>query len=277
MHRGVTRKKLLLTVVLIILALMTMVITAQAGSTPLMGALRDAMAPIHNVLTKTGQGLGSALAVPVKIYQAVRHNEDLMVRVTALEGELHRAQEVLLENERLQILLDFQTQVAGTYETETAAVVNRSPGNLLGLITVNKGTVHGIKENMSVMTPAGLVGRVLSVSNYSSEVLLIIDPRSGVGSLVQETRVPGLVEGMSASSSQLRMAHIPGNLLVDEGQVVVTSGMDMGSLYPKGIPIGTVTRVGKEPSGLFKTALVKPFVDFHRLEEVLIVRDTHLD
>lgn len=277
MHRGVTRKKLLLTVVLIILALTTMVLTAQAGSTPLMGALRDVMAPVHNVLTKTGQGLGSVLAMPVKIYQAVRQNEDLMVRVTALEGELHRTQEVLLENERLQAVLDFQTQVAGTYETETAAVVNRSSGNLLGMITVNKGTVHGIKANMPVMTPAGLVGRVLSVSKYSSEVLLIIDPRSGVGTLVQETRVPGLVEGMSASSVQLRMAHIPGNLQVDEGQVVVTSGMDMGSLYPKGIPIGTVTRVEKEPSGLFKTALVKPFVDFHRLEEVLIVRDTRLD
>jgi len=276
-HRGVTRKKLLLTVVLIILALTTMVLTAQAGSTPLMGALRDVMAPVHNVLTKTGQGLGSVLAMPVKIYQAVRQNEDLMVRVTALEGELHRTQEVLLENERLQAVLDFQTQVAGTYETETAAVVNRSSGNLLGMITVNKGTVHGIKANMPVMTPAGLVGRVLSVSKYSSEVLLIIDPRSGVGTLVQETRVPGLVEGMSASSVQLRMAHIPGNLQVDEGQVVVTSGMDMGSLYPKGIPIGTVTRVEKEPSGLFKTALVKPFVDFHRLEEVLIVRDTRLD
>lgn len=277
MHRGVTRKKLLLTVVLIILALTTMVLTAQAGSTPLMGALRDVMAPVHNVLTKTGQGLGSVLAMPVKIYQAVRQNEDLMVRVTALEGELHRTQEVLLENERLQAVLDFQTQVAGTYETETAAVVNRSPGNLLGMITVNKGSAHDIKANMPVMTPAGLVGRVLSVSKYSSEVLLIIDPRSGVGSLVQETRVPGLVEGMSASSVQLRMAHIPGNLQVDEGQVVVTSGMDMGSLYPKGIPIGTITRVEKEPSGLFKAALVKPFVDFHRLEEVLIVRDTRLD
>ena len=277
MHRGVTRKKLLLTVVLIILALTTMVLSAQAGSTPLMGTLRDVMAPVNNVLTKTGQGLGSVLAMPVKIYQAVRQNEDLMVRVTALEGELHRTQEVLLENERLQAVLDFQTQVAGTYETEIAAVVNRSPGNLLGIITINKGTVHGIKANMPVMAPAGLVGRVLSVSKYSSEVLLIIDPRSGVGSLVQETRVPGLMEGMSAGSVQLRMAHIPGNLQVDEGQVVVTSGMDMGSLYPKGIPIGTVTRVEKEPSGLFKTALVKPFVDFHRLEEVLIVRDTRLD
>lgn len=277
MHRGVTRKKLLLTVVLIIVAVTTMVITAPAGSTPLMGALRDAMAPVHNVLTRTGQGFGGVLAVPVKVYQAVYKNEELSGQVTALEGELHRTREVLLESERLQALLDFQTQVAGTYETEAAAVVNRSPGNLLGVITVNKGTAHGIKENMPVMTPAGLVGRVLSASKYSSEVLLIIDPRSGVGSMVQETRVPGLVEGMSASSGQLRMTHIPGNLQVDDGQVVITSGMDMGSLYPKGIPIGTVTRVEKEPSGLFKTALVKTFVDFHRLEEVLIVRDTRLD
>jgi len=271
-HRGGTRRKLLFTAVLVVVALLAIRATAGLeGAPPLGGALRDVLAPVQNVIMKAGQGLGGVFSYPAKIYVSVRHNEELTEQVTILEGELRLMKDVQLENERLQELLEFRTGTADTYVTEVAAVVNRDPGNWFGKITVNKGANHGIKENMPVITPAGLVGRVLTVSRYSSEVLLITDPRSGAGSMVQDTRVPGLVEGQAAASTNLRMAHIPGALEVERDQVVITSGL--GSVFPKGVPIGTVTRVEKEPSGLFKTALIKPFVDFHRLEEVLIITE----
>ena len=89
-----------------------------------------------------------------------------------------------------------------------------------------------------------------------SEVLLISDPRSGVGALVQETRTPGIVEGTLGGSGMARMIHIPKNSVLEEGQTVVTSGL--GSVFPKGIPVGTLGKVRDEPTGLFQSAEVKP-------------------
>ena len=98
---------------------------------------------------------------------------------------------------------------------------------------------------------------------------MITDSRSGVGALTQKDRIPGIVQGVAAATGKLEMVQIPIASTVEKGQIVVTAGLE--SLYLKGIPIGTITSVSREGSGLFNSATVTPFVDFGRLEEVLVI------
>jgi len=138
---------------------------------------------------------------------------------------------------------------------------------------VNRGSGDGVAENMTVLIPEGLVGRVVAVSAATCEVLLFTDPRSGVGSLVQDTRTPGIIEGTAGSLGLARMIHIPNDAPVEAGQAVVTSGL--GSVFPKGIPVGEIAGLRNESSGLFKSADIRPYADLNRLEEVLIVTRVH--
>ena len=120
-----------------------------------------------------------------------------------------------------------------------------------------------------MVTPSGLAGKVVSVSKHTSQVLLITDPLSGVGALVQDSRVPGVLEGITAGSDETRLIHVPKDTQLTKGQVIITSGI--GGTFPKGIPIGRIVDVSDEPTGLFKTAMVVPFADLNRLEEVLVI------
>lgn len=266
-------KKIIFLVLLLSLTLYLMRVSAfgARGEAPAGGAVRDLLAPLQQGLTWLGEGARKALSFPVSLVQASRRAEELSRRVAALEGELLSAREYRLENERLKQLLDYKSgpAAAAGLEVRAAAVIGRDPGNWFATITINRGRAHGVAENMTVLTPRGLVGRVIGAGEHSATVLLITDPRSAVGALIQETRTPGLVEGEAGGTGRLHMIHIPNDRPVQEGQVVVTSGT--GSLFVKGVPIGQVTRVRRDSTGLFLEAEVKPFVDFHRLEEVLVV------
>jgi len=264
-------KRFLFLVVLIAMALWAMRVTymERARLTPLEIALKDTLAPIQGEFSRMGRQVSESVFLIFSIGEISAQNESLKRKVAQLEGELVRLQELEYENERLRRLLDFKSNMHGGYELVTAAVIARDPGNWFGTITLNKGSRDNIKKNMPVLTPCGLVGRVMAVSNNAAEVLLITDPRSGVGALIQENRVPGVVEGVANSSGYIRMIHIREDAPVEKGQTVVTSGM--GGSFPKGIPVGTVVDVRKVASGLLKEALLRPFVDFNRLEEVFIL------
>ncbi|MPN17613.1 Cell shape-determining protein MreC [bioreactor metagenome] len=124
---------------------------------------------------------------------------------------------------------------------------------------------------MPVVTPQGLVGNVVNAYPNSAKVQLILDPRSAVGSLVQrpESRVAAIVEGNSASKFTPHMVNIARDADIIKGDQIITSGF--GGIYPKGLQVGQVTDVVNEEGGLLKYAILKPAVDFDRLEEVLII------
>ena len=122
---------------------------------------------------------------------------------------------------------------------------------------------------MAVITPRGIVGRVTAAAERSSEVLLVLDPEGAVAGMVRNSRYPGIVEGSVSDQGYLQMIHLPYDSQVRENQTVITSGL--GGIFPKGLRIGFITEIIVEPNGLMKKALIQPFVDFDRLEEVLVV------
>lgn len=268
-------KKLIFMAVLLIVILVGLHYSAGNVDrlTPLESALRDALAPVQRLVMVAGREVSGFVSAPARLVKVSRRNQALEERVEELEGKLAQYGEIKEENARLQELLAFKTNLASQLTTEAAAVIGRTPGNWFGSIIINKGAEDGIRRDMTVITPAGLVGRVMRVSGSTAEVLLITDPRSGVGCLVQETRAPGIVEGVAGGRGVLQMVHIPNDLAPDKGNRIVTSGF--GSVFPKGIPVGTVTEVRRERSGLFKMALVKTAVDFNRLEEVLVIKSVN--
>lgn len=241
---------------------------------PLEGSLRNFISPVQKICIDLGRWGERIFAFPLSLFNMTKNNRELTKRVAELNGQVRVLEEYRLENERLKKLLDFKTSVVDkTYvEVVNAAIIGRDPDNWFGTLTLGKGSNQGIGINMVVIVPEGLVGRVIRTSENTAQVLLVTDPRSSVSGLIQQTRSPGLVEGLDGNVGELRMAHIPYDKPVSPGQVVITSGM--GSFFPKGIPIGEITATQREPSGLYNNAGVRPYVDFNRLEEVIIIRKT---
>ncbi len=271
--RWVTAKRLLFFAVLVTVTLMAMHYTApeRARLIPLENKFRDVMAPVQTGLTWLGGQARKLASFPVSMVGAAERCRELEQEVAQLESQVIQLNEYKMENQRLSELLDYKQAMAQRYSFLTASVVARDPGNWFGTVTLNKGFRDGVEEKMTVLTPKGLVGRVISVSARTCEVLLITDPRSGVGALVQDTRTPGIIEGTSGALGMTRMIHIPNDAPVEVGQAVMTSGL--GIVFPKGIPVGEIADIRNESSGLFKSADIHPYTDLNRLEEVLIVTE----
>ncbi len=269
--RWVTAKRLFLLAVLVAvtLAAMRFTVPERTRLSTMESKFRDIIAPVQTGLTWVGRQGRYIISLPVSMVGAAARIQALEQEVERLESEKIQYNEYLIENQRLSALLDYKNVMAKEYNFVIASVVGRDPGNWFGTLTLNRGSREGIIENMSVLTPDGLVGRVTAVSDSTCEVLMVTDPRSGVGSLVQDTRTPGIVEGTAGTSGVARMIHIPNNASLEVGQAVVTSGQ--GSLFPKGIPVGRINSIQNEPSGLFLSAEIIPFANLKNLEEVMIV------
>lgn len=197
----------------------------------------------------------------------------LKKRNNELELENQALSEYRYEARRLQQMLNFQNASLETYDLMPARVIARSPNSWYQMIVIDKGSRDGVKQNMPVIHPSGLVGRVGSVSDSSAQINLLTDREVAVGVLLQNSReTRGIVEGVG-DSKILRMVNIPYYSTVKKGDRVFSSGLS--EIYPKGLFIGRVREVEAEPGGLLLTAEVEPEVNFDKLEEVFIVTDYH--
>ena len=174
-------------------------------------------------------------------------------------------QEGYLEAQRLSKLLALKNDY--NYRFISARVIGREQAALSKTILINKGTAHGLKIGMPVIATPGLIGRLIDVSWHVSKVLLLIDENSNIGAIVQRTRTQGIISG--AGSRGCILKYISKNQDVKEGDTIVSSGM--GGIFPKGLLIGKVSHVEKQDAGLFLKINVAPFVDFSKLEEVLVL------
>ncbi|BAL84111.1 putative rod shape-determining protein MreC [Selenomonas ruminantium subsp. lactilytica TAM6421] len=197
-------------------------------------------------------------------------NKMLRNEVEQLRGINLQANEALAENERLRAMVGY-TQSARQFDMVAARVIGRESDTWSRMIVIDRGTASGVKEDMPVVTPQGLVGRVVEAGPNSSKVQLILDPRSSVGTIVQraESRVTGIVQGDMDNPTMPQMVNIPKNADVVEGDVIVTSGF--GGIFPKGIIVGLVSSLKNDDGGLLKIGVLESAVDFQKLEDVLVI------
>jgi len=203
----------------------------------------------------------------VALHRVAEENRRLHREVEQLRGRNVDLQEMVTASQRLAGLLELKKRVGP--RTVAAQVVGRDATNWYRSVVLDKGERDGIRVEMGVMTPDGVVGRVVRTTPFSSVVLLIIDPNNAVTGLIQRTREEGIVEG--TVQGRARLKYIPLLSTVRTGDVVVTSGLTGG--FPRGVAIGTVTRIDKVEGDLFQSAEIAPEVDFLKYEEVLVITD----
>jgi len=192
-------------------------------------------------------------------------NERLRKRVQVLEVERQRLLEAEATNRRLQQLLDFRNELPGG--AITATIIANSATSWFQSCVLNKGSADGVHKGMAVVTPLGVVGKVVTVTGRTAKVLLLTDPNSGIDVLVQRTRSRGIVSGSLDSGTVLK--YMKRSEDIQEGDRLVTSGLD--GVFPKGLLVGTVIKVRKQNRGLFQSVEVWPAVQAARVEEVLVV------
>jgi rod shape-determining protein MreC len=164
----------------------------------------------------------------------------------------------------LQQLLDLRQRIA--VETAAAEVIAAAATPDFRTITIDKGTLGGLRPDMAVISPAGVVGRVVVASTRAAKVQLLIDRNAAAGALIERTRAQGVALGNG--TDRLRLEYLSGSAELVRGDVVVTSGID--GIYPKGFVIGTIEQV-ERVGGSYGTVTIQPAVDFAQLEEVLAV------
>jgi rod shape-determining protein MreC len=192
-------------------------------------------------------------------------NEALETDLKSLHRELIGLEELKQEKARLEALLNLKTS---SYQRAAAArVIARDPSHWSQFIVIDKGSVDGIREDAVLVHPDGLIGKVVSSGRYSARAILLTDPESRVSALNQRTRDVGLIKGTGAFT--LKMTYLDRESKVQVGDLIVSSGL--GGIYPKGIPIGRVELVGEDRSQLALYAVVKPFVSFSKLEDLLCI------
>jgi rod shape-determining protein MreC len=193
-------------------------------------------------------------------------NRRLREEIQALRVAALRVNETAEENGRLRRLLGLQQHLP--ISTITGEVIAREWGGWVRSLTVNRGRGESIDKLAAVISPDGLVGRVVDVRPGASIVQVLTDPASTVGAHVVSTRTPGIVEGDPRGTIRFKyMAREGAGIKV--GDVVVTSGQ--GGVFPRGIPIGRVRAIDDRGSALFHYATLTPVVDFARIDEVLLV------
>lgn len=235
------------------------------------GLVRIVFTPVEQAVSKLAYGVNDWFSFAVKIMNVYRDNEALRQEVDQLRQDNIKLTELTAENLRLQAFLDYKKN-APRFDLVTATVIGREPGTWFSTIVINRGADSGLTKDMSVITPQGLVGHIVSVYDTSAKVMLILDPRSAVGGLVQrpESRVTGIVVGQAQAASVPHMTNLARESDVIKGDIIITSGL--GGIFPKGIPVGEVYDVKNEEGGLLKYAEIKTAVDFSKLEEVLVIR-----
>jgi len=263
------RNRQLILVLLIAVAL----IAAMAYTYDTERYLTKAESVIGSVFTPVGKAFYRMTNGISDFFSSIREigtlratNEKLQKEVEKLRKENIELQELKNENLRLKEALDFKTENP-ELDLKLASITGKNPGNWFNIFTIDRGKRDGIKPGMAVLDEKGnMVGQVTQVGETWAKVLAIIDRDSSVSAVDVRTRDNGIVRGDSQGG--LVMIYLPLDAEVLEGDIITTSGM---SRFPKGLVIGKVEKVTKEPGALFKQALVKPAADFERLEYVFVV------
>jgi len=226
----------------------------------------DLITPFESALVRV-QDAGRGVWHNYFFLRGVRaENRQLKEQIEQMRLEQVRLSEDAAQAHRLQSLLAFKEQVIA--KTVPAQVIGSSGSDLSRSIYIDKGSNDGLAADMAVITAGGIVGKVLRVYPSSSLVLMINDQTSGVGAMLEKSRLQGVLRGTPEGAVVLE--RVMSDEQVVPGETVLSSGGDQ--IFPKGLPVGTVSKVssGKD---MFLKIQVKPAADLSRLEEVLVVTE----
>lgn len=225
-----------------------------------------AFTPIEKMFVSTGHFFRNGWHNYADLRGVRKQNRELQDEVARLQMEQVRLRQDAEQARRLQALLEFKERFIS--KTVAAQVIGTSGTEQSRVIIIDKGSHDGIKADMAVITPDGIVGKVKEVFPLSSQVLLINDHDSGAGVILEQSRLQGIVKGTSLG--ELQITDIMSDEKIEAGDHVITSGGDR--IYPKGFSVGTVISASADrDNDPFLVIKIKPAADLRRLEEVMVV------
>lgn len=197
-----------------------------------------------------------------KLRRKIAEQEQLIIK---LQNQILKFHEMEKELARLKKLLELKEEAK--YPLITADVIAMIRDGNSQILLIDKGLNHGVRKNRAVISLGGLVGRVLEVESNVSKVLLISDPSSLISVRIGRTRDLALLRGIGINN-YCELLYLSPDSPTEVTDKVYTSGK--GGIFPAGIPIGEIVSISWDRSGLHKKAKVKPFIDFDKIEEVMV-------
>ncbi len=246
-----------------------LLISAQVSSksgVPVLEAVTFGLfAEVQRASSSAVNGVRHVWSDYVGLRSAKTENDELKRRLADVEVELQQQRALAAQTRTLEQLLDLREHT--DIRTAAARIIGAAATPDFRTFTIDKGTRDGLRPDMAVIAPAGVVGRVVVPSARAAKVQLLVDRNAAAGVLIERSRAQGVVIG-GGDNNQLRMDYVSEASDVVVGDVVVTSGID--GIFPKGFVVGRVDTVEKSGSA-YKRIMVKPAIDFSRLEDVLVV------
>jgi rod shape-determining protein MreC len=239
-------------------------VNARSGVPILEAATFSVFAEVQRAVSVGTSSVGRVWRGYVGLRDLNAENEDLKRQLAEAQVDLQRQRALADRSRGLERLLELRDQ--STLKTAAAEIIAGAATPDFRTVTIDKGTHDGLRADMAVIAPAGVVGRVAVASGRAAKVQLLIDRNAAAGAIVERSRAQGVVVG--GGDDRLRMDYVSEAADIVVGDAVMTSGID--GIYPKGFVIGKVETVEKNGPA-YKRILVRPAVDFRALEEVLVV------
>jgi rod shape-determining protein MreC len=225
----------------------------------------DLVVPIEKMVALPAQTVRHAWNDYIYLIDSRRENKELRGRMSELAEENRQFREALLTSERYRLIGQMRERLP--QPMISASLVGMDSSAWFRTVLLDKGEREGVKRGMAVVTADGAVGHVVAVSSRAAKVLLVTDRASSVDVMVARSRARGIVEGRTESLCRLK--YVVHGDDVKSGDQLLTSGM--GGIFPKGLPVGRITRISPEKHGMFQNAVVEPAIDFNKLEEVFVI------
>lgn len=251
---------------LIVAGIITLAVTSTRRPDYGQGAVAlPIIGPVQKPVTRSVRFVRDIWARYFFLVSTAEENQRLKKQLSLSIEKNNQLKELELSNQRLRKLLDFKQTLQ--WRSIAAEVIGKDPSPWFKTIIVDKGKADGVVAGLPVVSHLGIVGQVTESSSRFSKVLLLIDQNSAVDALDQTTRARGIIRG--GGDGQFEFRYVLRKHDISVGDTVVSSGVD--GVFPKGIRIGEVTDVIKGNSGMFQEVTVTPYVNFEKLEEVLIL------
>ncbi|MFN7985636.1 MAG: rod shape-determining protein MreC [Vicinamibacterales bacterium] len=245
------------------LVLISAQVTSKSGVPVLETITMGTLAEIQRGTAAALGGVRSTWSGYVALRGVQAENEALRNQIAQVQVDLQQQRALADRTRSLEAILNLRSSLE--VETTAARIIGAAASPELRTVTIDKGSTHGIKVDMAVIAPGGVVGRVVVAGSRASRVQLIVDRNAAAGALVERSRAQGVAVGVG--DGRLRLDYVSQTADITPGDTLVTSGID--GIYPKGFVIGRVDSVQRV--GAYPSIAISPAVDFSLIEDVLVV------
>jgi rod shape-determining protein MreC len=263
-----------------IVSLLLLLASGTDAARSLQRVTARALDPVRESIGGIGEGVAGVFGVIGEIDRLRTENDDLRRRIASAEQRIAELTEAAAENAELRDLLGLTRSL--DMDLLPVRVISRDPSNFTWEVGIDAGINDGLRAGMPVVGSAqgagALAGTVVSVGPDSATVRMVVDPRSSVVALDQQSRALGLIQGQLGGQMVMVQVDVTDELTV--GDTVVSAGLELApgaaaSAYPRGLLIGTVTAVEPDTNALTQTGFVRPALDFGQLDRLLVVLSFH--